>query len=129
MDLLNALINKRSYNGDWIPNPIPERLGFIAQYREILDRANDKTDPMAFRNDPWARELRQALLTDGHFFSEPGHAAPPVPSKLAAQGAFEVSRRHRVAIWHAGFVDAASRLDGINPWLAGADDGVLAPPV
>jgi hypothetical protein len=95
----------------------------------ILDRANDKTDPMAFRNDPWARELRQALLTDGHFFSEPGHAAPPVPSKLAAQGAFEVSRRHRVAIWHAGFVDAASRLDGINPWLAGADDGVLAPPV
>jgi hypothetical protein len=38
MDLLNALINKRSYNGDWIPNPIPERLGFIAQYRELASR-------------------------------------------------------------------------------------------
>ena len=35
MALLDALVTKRSYNGDWTPNPIPERLDFIAQYREL----------------------------------------------------------------------------------------------
>ena len=93
----------------------------------ILDYACDKTDPMAFRGDLRAHELCRTLSTDGHFFSESGHASPPVPSKLAADGAFEVAAPHRVALWHAGFENAVSRLDGILPWLAGADDAVLMP--
>jgi len=93
----------------------------------ILDYANYRTDPMAFRRDLWAYEVCQTLSTDGHFFHEPGHASPPVPSELAAKGAFEVAVPHRVALGHAGFADAASRLDGIPPWLAGTDDGVLIP--
>jgi SIR2-like domain len=95
----------------------------------ILDRADDETAPMTFRGDRWARELCQTLSTDGYFFFEPGHASPPVPSELAVKGSFEVAAAHRVALWYAGFVDAASRLDGIIPWLAGADDGALALPV
>jgi hypothetical protein len=95
----------------------------------ILDQANDKTEPMTLRGCRWARELSNTLSTNGDTFREPGHRAPPVPVELAARRAFEVSAAHRVALWHAGFVDAASRLDGIIPWLAGADDGALAPPV
>jgi hypothetical protein len=38
IDLLNALIQKRNYNGDWTPNPVPERLDFNAQYRELASR-------------------------------------------------------------------------------------------
>jgi hypothetical protein len=94
----------------------------------ILDRAGDRTDPMAFRHDLWAREVCRTLSTDGHFFHEPGHASPPVPHELAAKGSFEVASLHRVALWHGGFVEAESRLDGIVPWLFGADDNVLIPP-
>jgi hypothetical protein len=35
IDLLDALSKKRSYSGDWTPNPIPERVDFIAQYRAL----------------------------------------------------------------------------------------------
>ena len=93
----------------------------------ILDRAGDRTDPMAFRNDLWAREVCRTLSTDGYFF-EPGHASPFIPAKPAAKGSFEVASRHRVALWHGGFVEAESRLDGIVRWFLGADDKELIPP-
>lgn len=35
MALLDALINKRSYSGNWTPNPLPERLDFMSQYRSV----------------------------------------------------------------------------------------------
>ena len=68
---------------------------------------------MAFRDDLWANELCLTLGTNGHFFSESGHTSPPVPAELAAKGAFEVAAPHGVALWHGGFVEAATRLDGI----------------
>src|SRR5208283_5261335 len=33
-----------------------------------LDRASDRTDPMAFRQDIWAHEVCRTLHADGHFF-------------------------------------------------------------
>lgn len=35
INLVDALINKGSYNGNWRPNPIPERRDFITRYREM----------------------------------------------------------------------------------------------
>jgi hypothetical protein len=105
--------------------------GHAVEYRSpvmILDRPHDRADPMAFRQDPWAREVCRTLSTDGHFFHEPGHASLPVPAELAAKGSFEVASLHRVALWHGGFVEAESRLDGIVSWLLGGDDNVLLPP-
>jgi hypothetical protein len=93
----------------------------------VLNRACDKTDPMAFRNDMWAIELCSTLSTDGHFFAEHGHASPPVPAELAKRDAFEVDARHRVALWHGGFIKAERRLPSIIRWLEGATDGVLVP--
>jgi hypothetical protein len=92
----------------------------------VLDRAGGRTDPMALRYDPWAFELCAALNASGSFFLEPGHMSPPVLSELAAKGGFEVSKPHRVAIWHGGFVEAAARLEGILPWLDGQPDDALA---
>ena len=92
----------------------------------VLDRAGDRTDPMAFRFDPWAYELCGSLHASGNFFLEPGHTSPPIPSELAARGAFEVSTPHRIAIWYGGFGEVATRLDGIVPWLDGQADDVLA---
>jgi hypothetical protein len=66
----------------------------------VLDRASDKTGPMAFRDDLWAYELSATLGTGGTFFLEPGHSSPPVPFELATRGSFEVAELHRVAIWH-----------------------------
>jgi hypothetical protein len=83
---------------------------------------------MAFRYDPWAIELCAALNASGNNFLEPGHTCPPMPSELAATGAFEVSAPHRVAIWYGGFPEAATRLDGILPWLGGQSDDALIPP-
>ncbi|MGB8031445.1 MAG: SIR2 family protein [Terracidiphilus sp.] len=94
----------------------------------VLDQAGSKTDPMAFRYDPWAIELCAALNASGNNFLEPGHTSPPMPSELAATGAFEVSAPHRVAIWYGGFAEAATRLDGILPWLGGQSDDALIPP-
>jgi hypothetical protein len=93
----------------------------------VLDRAGSKTDPMAFRDDFWANELCTALNTSSSHLLEPGHASPPLPSELAATGAFEVSAPHRVALWYGGFGEAANRLDGILPWLDGQSDDVLIP--
>jgi SIR2-like domain len=92
----------------------------------VLDRAAERTDPMAWRYDPWAYELCGALHASVSYFFEPGSASPPTPSELAGRGAFEVSAPHRVAIWHGGFGEAAARLDGIVPWLDGQSDEVLA---
>ena len=91
----------------------------------VLDRAGDRADPMAFRYDPWAFELCGALHASGSYFFEPCHTSPPIPSELAARRAFEVSTPHRVAIWYGGFGEAATRLDGIVPWLDGQADEVL----
>ena len=93
----------------------------------VLDFARDKTDPMAFRNDLWAKDLCQTLGTNGNFFCEPGHTSPPIPSELAAADAFEVAAPLRVALWCGGFVRAETRLDGIVPWLNGEADHVLIP--
>jgi hypothetical protein len=35
INLLDALIHKRNYTGNWTPNPIPERLDFMTQYRSL----------------------------------------------------------------------------------------------
>jgi hypothetical protein len=104
--------------------------GLVAKDRPpvmILTSADRDADPMAFRDDLWAHELCRTLSTNGHFFHEPGQASPAKPSELAAGGTFEVAAPHRVALWHAGFENAVSRLDGILPWLAGGDDAVLMP--
>ena len=95
----------------------------------VLYHAGSKTDPMAFRYDPWAFELCAALNASGNYFFEPGHTSPPIPSELAATGAFEVSTPHRVAIGYGGFGEAATRLDGILPWLDGQPDDVLIPSI
>jgi SIR2-like domain len=93
----------------------------------ILDRAAAKTDPMAFRSDMWAVELCSALCANGHFFAEPGHSSPPVPTDLVKRDAFEVDAEHRVALWHGGFVEAERRVSAIAQWLDGMPDGVLIP--
>lgn len=95
----------------------------------VLDRASDKTDPMACRDDLWCHEFHRATGVDGSFFREPGHTSWPNPRELADRAAFEVASGHRVALWHGGFNEAASRLDGILPWLGGEPDEVLTPPV
>jgi hypothetical protein len=92
----------------------------------VLDRADANTDPMAFREDFWAHELCASLNASGSCFFEPGYSSPPLPSDLAASGAFEVSAPHRVAIWHGGFGAATVRVDNIVPWLSGEADSVLA---
>lgn len=94
----------------------------------VLDFADCKTDPMTFRADAWSRELSNTLAAPGDFFFEPGHPSPPNPLDLALQGSFEVSKEHRVALWYGGFASAASRLDGILPWLAGRSNALLLPP-
>jgi hypothetical protein len=93
----------------------------------VLDYAGSNTDPMAFRRDSWAHELCGTLTMSGHFFMEPGHRSPPLPCELAARGSFEVSAPHRVAIWYGGFGEAATRLDGMVPWLEGQADEILIP--
>jgi len=95
----------------------------------VLDHADCKTDPMELRYDSWAYELCAALNASGNCFVEPGHTSPPIPSELAATGAFEISTPHRIAIWYGGFGEAASRLDGIVPWLDGGSDEVLIPAI
>jgi hypothetical protein len=93
----------------------------------VIDYAGNKTDPMAFRNDFWSHGLSTTLGAPGNYFLEPGHSSPPHLADLIADGAFEVSAPHRVAIWHGGFCEAASRLDKILPWLDGQIDEVLIP--
>jgi len=93
----------------------------------VLDLASDRVDPMAFRHDLWAYELGETLGTGSNFFFEPGHSSPPMPCELVTRGAFEVSQPHRVALWHGGFIEATTRLDGIVPWLGGGPDEVLHP--
>ena len=75
----------------------------------VLYYAGNKTDPLAFRYDPWVYEQ-----------------SPSVPSELAASDVFEVSKPHRVAVWHGGFGAAASRVDGILPRLDGQADSLRA---
>ena len=94
----------------------------------LLDFAGCKTDPMNFREDAWSRGLSNTLTAPGDCFREPGHPSPPNPYDLALRKSFEVSKQHRVAIWHGGFTSAASRLDGILPWLGGGSDELLLPP-
>lgn len=94
----------------------------------VLDFANSKTDPMNFREDTWSHGLSSTLAAPGDFFCEPGHPSPPNPYNLALQKSFEVSKQHRVALWHGGFTSAAFRLDGILPWLEGGSDDLLLPP-
>ena len=94
----------------------------------VLDFANRNTDPMNFREDAWSRGLSHTLAAPGNFFGEPGHPSPPNPYNLASQRSFEVSNEHRVALWYGGFTSAASRLDGILPWLEGRSDDLLLPP-
>jgi hypothetical protein len=93
----------------------------------VLDHAKNSTDPMIERKDFWARGLTRALLrADGSFFREAGEPElRPRPSALAEKRAFEVSDEDRVALWHAGFVEIASRLDDTVRWLSGAADSVL----
>ena len=93
----------------------------------VLDRAGSKTGPMAFRQDFWANELCAALNASASHYLEPAHTPQLLLSELAARGAFEVSAPHRVALWYGGFGEAATRLDGIVPWLDGQANEVLIP--
>lgn len=95
----------------------------------VLSLAGKRTDPMKLRNDAWCHGLSTTLLAPTDFFLEPGHSSPPVPYDLAIRKSFEVSKQHRVALWHGGFTAAATRLDGILPWLQGGSDDLLLPPV
>lgn len=94
----------------------------------VLGLAGERTDPMKFRNDAWSRGLSTTLMAPADFFLEPGHPSPPVPYDLGKRKSFEVSKLHRVALWHGGFTAAATRLDGILPWLQGGSDNLLLPP-
>ncbi len=128
-----VLIGGYGFSDEHVNRALRNRLaGRVAKERGpvmVLDRADDRADPMACRYDHWAHNLIRSLQAPGDFFREPGHAAWPAPPKaLAAKGAFEVSREHRVALWHGGFVEAVSRLDAMVAWLFGADDMVLAAP-
>jgi hypothetical protein len=109
-----------------LSNRLPRRTASERVPVMILDRADRRTDPMAFRSDDWSHNLTRTLDAPRDFFNEPGHSSPPDPHDLAARGGFEVSGQHRVAIWHGGFVEAASRIDPIVEWLLGADDASLS---
>jgi SIR2-like domain len=94
----------------------------------LLALADDRTDPMAFRNDDlWAIEVCRTFGANGHSFVEPDHSSPPVPADLASRGAFEVDTHHRVAIWHGGFIEAERRVPSIAQWLDGGADNALVP--
>ncbi|HEV2160447.1 SIR2 family protein [Bradyrhizobium sp.] len=83
-------------------------------------------DPMEFRSDEWGRKLAVTLHAPTPY-REPGHTSPPHIADLISRGGFEVCSPHRVAIWHAGFLEATRRLDAIADWLDGAaQDAVLA---
>lgn len=94
----------------------------------VLSLTGTRTDPMRFRDDAWSRGLSSTLSAPGDFFLESGHPSPPMPHDLAMRKSFEVSKQHRVAVWHGGFTAAASRLDGILSWLEGGSDEILLPP-
>lgn len=94
----------------------------------VLALADDRANPMAFRNDDlWAIEVCSTLGADGHSFAEPGHSSPPVPTDLVKRDAFEVDAQHRVALWHGGFIGAERRVVAIAQWLDGIPDTVLIP--
>jgi hypothetical protein len=54
IELLDALVRKRSYNGDWTPNPIPERLDFFEQYRSLAARLAPEFKPVISTGGPKA---------------------------------------------------------------------------
>jgi SIR2-like domain len=106
---------------------LQNRLGTIGARPPVmvLTRTTDHM-PMEFRNDEWGHKLKLAVQASAQF-REPGHAAPPDINELIAKNGFEVCSPQRVAIWHAGFIEASRRLDAITDWLDGnADDSVLA---
>lgn len=92
----------------------------------VLDHASQDTDPMVFREDPWARELSSTLAAPRDFFRQIGHSSPPSPYQLGRDEQFEVSSHHRVAVWYGGFNSAAAATHRIIPWLGGNPDAVLA---
>jgi hypothetical protein len=122
----SVLIGGYGFGDEHVNRALSNRLGRrVASDRVpimVLDRAGCRTDPMCFRSDDWSHNLIRTLDAPRDFFREPGHTAAPVPHDLASRGGFEVSEQHRVAIWHGGFVEAASRVDRVVEWLLGADD-------
>jgi hypothetical protein len=91
----------------------------------ILDYASPGTDPMPFRDDPWARELSSTLAAPRDFFRQLGHSSPPSPYQLGQDQQFEVSSHHRVAIWYGGFESAPAATNRMIPWLRDSPDEVL----
>jgi hypothetical protein len=100
----------------------PERSGVRTKQRKLRD--GRIIGGVAFGGS-WPLSI--SLHAPTQFFGEPGHESPPIIPALVQAGGFEVSRTHKVAIWHGGYAEAASRLGVIAPWLAGeAEDLVLA---
>jgi hypothetical protein len=87
----------------------------------ILDCSPNDGDPIAFRNDAWVYNMKQALAVQDDFL-EPGHSCPPCLEELKRGRGFEVSRRSKIAIWHGGFIEAEWRIKIICGWLSGVVD-------
>jgi hypothetical protein len=82
----------------------------------VLDRR--PKGAVSFTSDGWATGLCQALRTDGSFFTSEGDTVRGAGME-AAGGCFEVAKTHRIALSSGGFVEAASRIESIVPWLIG----------
>jgi hypothetical protein len=78
----------------------------------ILTKTNPSIGWTANRPDLWAWELTHALNT--RFGND---VQTPSFQQLVEHNHFEIDMHNRVAIWHGGFVEAATRLDAIINWL------------
>ncbi|CAN5234593.1 hypothetical protein BH10PSE4_BH10PSE4_34130 [soil metagenome] len=90
----------------------------------VLDWARPQTLAMAGRMDAWSRDLCRSLVVPNSFFRAPNQDGWPEPETLARSGGIEVSRPHRTAIWHGGFLEAADHVDRIVGWLSGIEEAL-----
>lgn len=97
MDLLDALINKHSYNGSWTPNPVPERLDFMTQYRTLAKRLAPKFQTTDSTGGPEAQTMLfkvppvsgLAVANIRHDF--PGRVSLVLRKSALAEGALVIS--------------------------------------
>jgi len=81
----------------------------------VVDYAEDDQDPLAFRNDPWAFGLFEALPGTSHGMSARGGSSPAEISELREAKAFEVSHDANcpLAVWYNGMSAACQYPDRI----------------
>ena len=80
----------------------------------ILDRRSARAHSTSGR---WATDLCMTMGTDESFFSDVTRTSGGASPEILRGGSFEVATEHRLALWHGGFVEGASRVDGIVAWL------------